>query len=126
MQSENFEAGHDAQNGLGHAVRLTDDDVKFNARAIAAAWEGAEVVPVCVAVAITNEFTEHEVTAADGEESDGDVYFTDAKILFEEKAVGVCARDVAEAHAPGYVELDRDDEKVLAVNPGQIFADQPF
>ncbi|WP_248911033.1 hypothetical protein [Halocatena marina] len=100
-------------------------DVDFNALAIAGAWEATESVPVCVAVAITNEFTEHTVTAQDGEESDGDVVFKDARILFEEKAVGVCPREIAEQHAQMYVELDRRD-KVLAITPAQIFENQPF
>ncbi len=103
-----------------------ETDVNFNAPAIAGAWEAAEDVPVCVAVAITNEFTEHTVTAQDGEESDGDVVFEAAGILFEEKAVGVCQRRTAEKYAQRYVELEREDNKVLAISPVQIFENQPF
>lgn len=101
-------------------------DVDFNAPAIAGAWEATENVPVCVAVAITNEFTEHTVTAQDGEESDRDVVFEEAEILFEEKAVGVCHRKIAERYAQGYVELDRGDNKVLAITPAQIFENYQF
>lgn len=101
-------------------------DVNFNAHAIAGAWEATENVPVCVAVAITNEITEHTVTPQDGEESDGDVVFEDAGILFEEKAVGVCQRKIAEKYAQIYVELDRRDNKVLAITPAQIFVKQSF
>lgn len=108
------------------------DDVEFNASAIAGAWEatrnaleaGGDQVPVCVAVAITNEFTDYEVTAAEGEESDRDVLFHDSEILFEEKAVGVCSREIAEEHAPAYVEMGRE-ETVLAVNPAQIMEHYP-
>lgn len=103
-----------------------ETDVNFNAHAIAGAWEATDCVPVSVAVAITNEFTEHTVTAQDGEESDGDVVFEDAGILFEEKAVGVCHRKIAEQYAPMYIELDRRDNNVLAIAPTQIFENQPF
>jgi hypothetical protein len=114
------------------ADRIDPEDVAFDAHAIAAAWEAADDVPVCVAVAITNEFTDHDVRAADGEKADRDVMFgwyendygTDwgYDVHFEEKAVGVCDRDTAEEHAPAYVALpDRDDGRVLAVNPAQIF-----
>lgn len=101
------------------------DAVGFNARAIAAAWEAAEHTPVCVAVALTNEFTDHHVTAADGTEEDRDVIFSEAGVHFEEKGVGVCDRETAEKYAPGYVELDRRDGRVLAVNPAQVFDYNP-
>ena len=111
---------------------IDPDDVDFDAHAIAAAWEAGDDVPVCVAVAITNEFTNLRVSAFDGEKSDGDVVFDKVDgdmfhkagtpdVLFEEKAVGVCYRGIAERYAPMYVELNREDNKVLAVNPAQIF-----
>lgn len=127
MTSDEF---HD-QIERGSLVEVDDkqigpDDVAFDAYAIAAAWEAAEDVPVCVAVAITNEFTDHTVTAADGVKSDRDVMFGasagDFDVHFEEKAVGVCDRDTARKYATHYVALpDRTDGKVLAVTPAQIF-----
>lgn len=115
-----------AMNEDGSSEKAIDaDDVSFNALAIAGAWEAVDdQVPTCVAVAITNEFTDHVVTAEDGVESDRDVLFGDAGVLFEEKAVGVCSRETAEQYAPAYVELERDDGFVLAINPAQIF-DRP-
>lgn len=117
----------EADDGTESDKVIDADDVAFNAYAIAGAWEAAEDVPVCVAVAITNEFTSYDVTADDGEESDRDVVFedggdvTDYGVLFEEKAVGVCDRDTAEEYAPRYIDLpDRDDGKVLAINTAQI------
>lgn len=108
---------------------IDPDDVDFDPHVIAAAWEAFDDgVPVPVAVAITNEFTDHRVAAYDGEAVDRDVVFgadesnPTGDIHFEEKAVGVCPRDVAEEHAPAFVDLpNRDDGYVLAVNPAQIF-----
>ena len=103
------------------------DDVAFDAHAIAAAWEAADDLPVCVAVAVANEFTDVDVRAADGKKSDRDVVFgthddRPADVLVEEKTVGVCARETAEKYAPAYVTLpNRDDGKVLAVSPGMVF-----
>jgi len=108
------------------AEKIEADDVDFNAQAIAAAWEASEDLPVCVAVAITNEFTDETVTAADGEAVDRDVDFADSEVMVEEKAVGVCPRETAEQYAPAYVELNRRDDYVLAVNPAQIFTDYPI
>jgi hypothetical protein len=99
---------------------LDSDDVAFDANAIAAAWEAADSqTPVCVAVALTNEFTEYTVNASEGVAEDRDVHFQNSGILVEEKAVGVCARETAEKYAPKYVTLPGRD-KVLAVNPAQI------
>ena len=108
---------------------IDPDDVDFDPHVIAAAWEAFDDgVPVPVAVAITNEFTDHRVAAYEGEAVDRDVVFgadesnPTGDIHFEEKAVGVCPRDVAEEHAPAFVDLpNRDDGYVLAVNPAQIF-----
>jgi hypothetical protein len=37
--------------------------------------------------------------------------------------MGVCPRETAEQHAWAFVELNRDDGYVLALNPAQIFED---
>lgn len=103
--------------------RLENNDVDFNAKAVAGAWEAAEELPACVAAALVNEFTDKKVGYWDGVESDRDVIFSEAEIMVEEKAVGVCDRETAEKYAPLYVELDRYDNKVLAMNPAQIFTD---
>jgi len=111
------------------AKRIEPDEVDFEPHAIAAAWEAAADLPVCVGVAIANEVVDDPVHAADGEAVDRDVVFghktatpLTADVLVEEKAVGVCPRDVAEEHAPTFVALpDRDDDHVLAVNPAQVF-----
>ena len=103
------------------AEEVDSEDVSFSPKAIAAAWEAVEDVPVCVAVAITNNFSPYFVTASDGEMCDGDVTFKDGNVLFEEKAVGVCDRETAEKYATHVIELDRADEKVLAIDWWQIF-----
>jgi len=109
-------------------ARIDPDDVDFDAHAIAAAWEAAPDVPVCVAVAVTNEFHDLDVKALEGYKTDGDVGFWEDPddgtpvVLFEEKAVGVCPRETAKKFAPMFVDLpNRDDDRVLAVNPAQIF-----
>jgi hypothetical protein len=106
---------------------IENDDVDFNARATAAAWEACDELPAVVAATLVNEFTDYgPVGYWEGVESDRDVTFGEYDvggpgIPVEEKAVGVCPRDVAEQYAPMYVELERDDDHVLAINPGQIF-----
>lgn len=97
------------------STQINAEDVSFNPAAIAAAWEAAVDTPVCVAVAITNEFTHHQVI--DGVESDRDVEFEN--VLFEEKAVGVCDLEIAKQYAPIHIELENG--RALAINPGQIF-----
>lgn len=97
------------------STKIHPEDVNFNPTAIAAAWEAAENTPVCVAVAITNEFTDHQVI--DGVESDRDVEFEN--VLFEEKAVGICDLEIAKQYAPAHIELE--DGRALAINPQQIF-----
>jgi len=102
----------------------TADDVSFNPNIIAAAWEAFEDgIPAVAAAALVNEYTDATVAANDGVEADRDVHFSDAEIMVEEKAMGVCARDTAEQYAPAYIELGRDDGKVLAFSPAQIFED---
>jgi len=109
-------------------ARIDPDDVDFDAHAIAAAWEAAPDIPVYVAVAVTNEFHDLDVKALEGYKTDGDVGFWEDPddgtpvVLFEEKAVGVCPRETAKKFAPMFVDLpNRDDDRVLAVNPAQIF-----
>lgn len=102
------------------------ENVQFNAHAIAGAWDAADELPACVAAAIVNEFTDYDVRAADGIEADHDVHFKDTGIMVEEKAVGVCPRETAERLAPGFIELDRRDGYVLAVNPGSIYDNTPY
>ena len=112
--------------------QIDPSEVAFEPHAIAAAWEAADDLPVCVAVAIANEFADADVRAADGEKSDRDVVFgwyenddgTDwgFDVHVEEKAVGVCDRETAEKYAQAYVDLpNRDDGRVLAVSPGMVF-----
>ena len=104
---------------------LTTDDVSFNPNVIAAAWESFEDgIPAVAAAALVNELPNGvTVTANDGVESDRDVIFHDAEIMVEEKAMGVCPRDTAEKYAPAFVELNREDGYVLAINAGQVFED---
>lgn len=99
---------------------LQADDVGFDAHATAAEWEAHDALPVGVAARIVNEFTDHTALISDGYESDRDVVFPGPDLLVEEKAVGVCRRETAEKFAPAYVELDREDDRVLAVNPAQV------
>jgi len=105
------------------AEKMTAEDVSFNPEIIAAAWEAFEDgIPAVAAAALVNELPNGiTVTANDGEENDRDVFFVDANVMVEEKAMGVCPRDVAEEHAPAYVELDREDGYVLALNGAQVF-----
>lgn len=102
---------------------LTAADVSFNPEVIAAAWEAFENgIPAVAAAALVNELPNGiSVTANDGVESDRDVIFHDADVMVEEKAMGVCPRETAEQHAPAFVELDREDGYVLALNAGQVF-----
>jgi hypothetical protein len=102
------------------SVELDVSEIGFNPHAVALVWERANELPVSVAATLAQEFANAEIHATDGEQSDRDVLFTDANVLVEEKAVGVCGRERAE-YAPGFIELDRDDGRVLAVNPNQIF-----
>ena len=104
---------------------LTADDVNFNPKIIAAAWEAFEDgIPAVAAAALVNELPNGVTVAAnDGVESDRDVLFHDAEVMVEEKAMGVCPRDTAEQYAPAFVELDREDGYVLALNAGQVFED---
>ena len=110
-----------AAKGSQSEKAIENSDVEFNAKAVAGAWEACEDLPACVAAALVNEFTDEEVVYWEGVEVDRDVIFSGANVMVEEKAVGVCDRGTAEKYAPLYVELDRDDEKVLALNPEQIF-----
>jgi hypothetical protein len=105
------------------AQQIAADDVSFNPNVIAAAWESFEDgIPAVCAAAIVNDLPNGiTVTANDGEEADRDVHFADAGVMVEEKAMGVCPRDVAEEHAPAYVELGREDRYVLALNGAQVF-----
>lgn len=101
---------------------LDPKDVSFNPEIVAAAWEAFDVgIPAIAAAALVNEFTDFEVTANSGDEVDNDVFFDDEKILVEEKAMGVCSRPVAEKYAVAFIDLDRPDGKVLAINTHQIF-----
>lgn len=103
------------------ATEMKPKHVGFNVKAIMAAWETADDLPPCVAAAVTNEFTAERVNAADGEMIDRDVEFADAGVMVEEKAVGVCDRETADKYAPYMIDPDRDDGKVMAVNPHQIY-----
>jgi len=98
------------------------DDVSFNPNVIAAAWESFEGgIPAVAAAALLNELPNGvQVTANDGVESNRDVVFPHAELMVEEKAMGVCAKETAENYAPAYVELDRDDGYVLALDAGQV------
>lgn len=103
------------------SVELDESEVGFNPHAVALVWECATDLPVSVAATLAQEFANADIRGSDGEQSDCDVVFPDAGILVEEKAVGVCGRERAEQYAPGFIELDRDDGRVLTVNPNQIF-----
>lgn len=104
------------------ATEYLPKDVEYNPEVIAAAWEAfGDGVPAVAAAALVNEYTEHTVTGNEGEESDRDVLFHDAEVMVEEKAMGVCERETAEKFAPLFIELDRDDGRVLAINPGAIY-----
>lgn len=106
------------------AKRIDREDVSFNPDVIAAAWEAFDDgIPAVCAAAIINEFTPYTVTANEGEEADRDVIFADAGQMVEEKAMGVCPKDVAVEYAHAYIELDRDDGKVLAMNGNAVFED---
>ena len=102
---------------------LVSEDVSFNPNVVAAAWESFEDgIPAVAAAALVNELPNGiTVTANDGEESDRDVVFRDAEIMVEEKAMGVCPKETADKYAPAYVELNREDGYVLALNAGQVF-----
>jgi hypothetical protein len=102
---------------------IDSEDVSFNPEIIAAAWEAFENgIPAVSAAAIVNEMDNTPtVNANDGEEVDRDVHFEEQDILVEEKAMGVCAESTAEEYAPGYIKLDREDGKVLALNLAQVF-----
>ena len=108
-----------------NAEVFAPDDVSFNPNVIAAAWESFEDgIPAVAAAAFVNELPNGiSVTANDGVESDRDVVFHDAEVMVEEKAMGVCPRDTAEQYAPAFVELDREDGYVLALNGVQVFED---
>jgi len=105
------------------AQEMTAEEVEFNPEIIAAAWEAFEDgIPAVAAAALVNELSNGiTVTANDGEESDRDVIFADAEVMVEEKAMGVCPRETAEKHAPAFIDLDREDGYVLALNAGQVF-----
>jgi hypothetical protein len=104
------------------AQEIDAADVSFQPKVMAAAWEASEELPCSVAATIVNEFTDNgPVGYWEGEQSDGDVLFTDHNLMVEEKAVGVCDRATAEEYAPAYVTYDGDGDKVLAVNPAQVF-----
>ena len=101
---------------------INNNDVSFNAEIIADAWESfGDGIPAVAAAAIINEFYDYTVTANDGIESDRDVMFKDVDVMVEEKAMGVCAQDVAEQHAASYISLDREDGKVLALNGAAVY-----
>lgn len=100
------------------------EDVEFNARVVAAAWESFEKgIPEVSAAAIVNEFYDYTVTANEGVESDRDVLFPRVDVMVEEKAMGVCSRETAEEFAGAYVDLERDDGRVLALNGGAVYED---
>jgi len=109
------------------AQEFTADGVSFNPNVIAAAWEAFDNgIPAVAAAALVNELPNGiTVTANDGVESDRDVLFHDADVMVEEKAMGVCSRATAEEHAPAFVALNRDDDRVLALNARQVFDDHP-
>jgi len=102
---------------------IDSEDVSFNPEIIAAAWEAFEDgIPAVAAAALVNEMdNDLQVIANDGEECDRDVHFEAQGVMVEEKAMGVCSEDTAEKYAPGYIPLDRDDGKVLALNLAQVF-----
>jgi len=104
------------------AEKIEASEVAFNPEIIAAAWGAFESgIPAVAAAAIVNELPNGKtVTANDGEETDRDVFFADAELMVEEKAMGVCAEETAEEHAPAYIPLDREDGKVLAINAAQV------
>lgn len=106
------------------AEQIDADNVSFNPQVIAAAWEAFDGgIPAVAAAALVNEFTDYTVTANDGSEADRDVIFDSEPVMVEEKAMGVCPKETAEAHAPAYIELGRQDGYVLALNGAQIFED---
>jgi len=101
---------------------LNSDDVNFNANIIASAWEEfGDGIPAVAAAAIINEFYDYTVTANEATEADRDVLFPRVNVMVEEKAMGVCDVETAEKHAPMYVELNREDGKVLALNGAAVY-----
>ena len=107
------------------AEEINADEVSFNPQIIAAAWEAFEDgIPAVAAAALVNELPNGiTVNGNEGEECDRDVIFADAEVMVEEKAMGVCSRSVAEEHAPAFIDLNREDGYVLALNAGQVFED---
>lgn len=106
------------------AEQINADDVDFNAQVIAAAWESfGDGIPAVAAAAIINEFYDYEVTANDAIEADRDVLFTDVDVMVEEKTMGVCPKETAEEHAALFIDLERDDGHVLALNGAAVYED---
>jgi len=105
------------------AQQIAADDVEFNPKIIAAAWEAFDNgIPAVAAAALVHELPNGiTVSANDGDETDRDVVFRDAEVLVEEKAMGVCPRHIAEDHAPAFIDLNRPDGYVLAADAGQVF-----
>ena len=103
------------------AEKIEATEVSFNAEIIAAALEAFEGgIPAVAAAALVNELPNGEtVTANEGVESDRDVIFHDAEIMVEEKAMGVCSKEIAEQHAPAYIELESGE--CLCLNGAQVF-----
>jgi hypothetical protein len=103
------------------ATEIEADEVEFNPSIIAAAWEAfSNGIPAVAAEAILNQFYDYEVPANAGMESDRDVYFPDRDVMVEEKAIGVCAKETAEEHAGSFIDLGREDGKVLALNGAAV------
>jgi len=104
------------------AQQIDAEEVSFNPEMVAVAWENfGDGIPALSAAAIINEFYEYTVTANEAEESDRDVLFPRVDIMVEEKAMGVCPKETAEEHAGAYIDLDREDGYVLALNGAAVY-----
>jgi len=104
------------------AKEISSTEVEFNAEIVAAAWEGfGDGIPAVAAESIVAEFFDYDVKANSGIESDRDVHFPEINVLVEEKAIGVCPRETAEEYAGAYIDLEREDGYVLALNGAAVY-----
>jgi hypothetical protein len=104
------------------AEEIDANEVEFNAQIVAAAWESFDDgIPAMAAEAILSEFYDYDVAANSGVEADRDVLFPEIDVMVEEKAIGVCDRETAEKYAASFIELERDDDRVLSLNGAAVY-----
>jgi len=104
------------------AEEINAEDVSFNPEMIAVAWEEfGDGIPAVSAAALINEFYDYTVTANEADESDRDVLFPRVDVMVEEKAMGVCPKETAEEHAACFIDLNREDGYVLAMNGAAVY-----